>query len=154
MLKTVLTVSLSLVSAGAFAQVSFEAQDVGEIYQTNTGHSAIIFNNTGDKPVKILSTAPMSDTDSVGAFKFPTTIAPRTSVNFPVTVFSGMDAGDRNHLFRIEFDDGKRATGGVKVHLFGLSVLDTPQPKVDLGTVNTNAVPPAKTVKLSSRAAP
>ena len=65
-----------------------------------------------------------------------------------------MDAGDRNHLFKIEFDDGKRATGGVKVHLFALSVLDDPRPKVDLGTVNTNAAPPVKMVTLSSREVP
>jgi hypothetical protein len=150
-LKAVLAVSLSLVAASAFAQVSFEAQDVGEIFQTNTGRSTVMFTNTGAKPVKILSVTPVSDTDRVGNFKFPVTIAPRTSVNIPVTVFSGMDAGDRNHLFKIEFDDGKRATAGAKVHLFGLSVLDAPQPKVDLGTVNTNAVPPVKAVALSSR---
>jgi hypothetical protein len=153
-LKAVLAVSLSLVAVSAFAQVSFDAQDVGEIYQTNTGRSTVIFTNTGGKPVKILSVSPVSDTDSVDAFTFPATVAPKTSVNIPVTVFSGMDAGDRNHLFKIEFDDGKRATGGVKVHLFALSVLDDPRPKVDLGTVNTNAVPPVKTVTLSSREVP
>jgi hypothetical protein len=42
----------------------------------------------------------------------------------------------------------------VPVHLFALSVLDDPRPKADLGTVNTNATLPVKTVTLSSREVP
>ncbi len=108
MLKTALAVSLSLIAAPAFAQVKFEAQDVGEIYQTNTGHSTILFNNAGDKPVKILAVTPAYDKDGVGAFKLPATVAPKTSVNIPVTVFSGMDAGDHRHIFNIDTDIAKR----------------------------------------------
>ena len=154
MLKTALAVSLSLIAASAFAQVSFEAQDVSEIYQTNTGHSTILFTNAGEKPVKILSVTPGYDKDGVGAFKLPATVAPKTSVNIPVTVFSGMDSGDRRHIFNVDTDMSKRARAKVLVHLFGLSVLDDPEPKVDLGTVNTNAAAPVKTVTLSSREVP
>jgi len=153
-LKTALAALLSLIAASAFAQVSFEAQDVGEIYQTNTGHSTILFTNTGDKPVKILAVTPAYDKDGVGAFKLPATVAPKTSVNIPVTVFSGMDAGDHRHIFTIDTDIAKRPRVQALVHLFGLSVLDDPEPKVDLGTVNTNAVSPAKTVTLTSREVP
>ena len=154
MLKTVLAVSFSLISASAFAQVSFKAQDVGEIYQTNTGHSTILFTNAGDKPVKILSVTPAYDKDGVGAFKLPAIVAPKTSVNIPVTVFSGMDAGDRRRIFNIETDIAQRPRVQALVHLFGLSVLDNPEPKADLGTVNTNAAAPVKTVTLASREVP
>ena len=154
MLKTALAVTLSLIAAPAFAQVSFEAQDVGEIYQTNTGHSTIMFTNAGDKPVKILGVTPVYDKDGVGEFKLPATVAPKTSVNIPVTVFSGMDAGDHRHIFNIDTDIAKRPRLQPLVHLFGLSVLDDPEPKAELGTVNTNAVSPAKTVTLASREVP
>lgn len=154
MLKTVLAVALSLVAASSFAQVSFEAQDVGEIYQTNTGHSTILFTNAGDKPLKIFAVTPGYDKDGVGAFKFPVTVAPKTSVNIPVTVFSGMDAGDHRHIFNIDTDNAKRPRLQALVHLFGLSVLDDPEPKAELGTVNTNAAVPEKIVKLSSREVP
>ncbi|MDE2256842.1 MAG: hypothetical protein KGK05_03650 [Xanthomonadaceae bacterium] len=154
MLKTVLAVSLSLIAASALAQVSFEAQDVGEIYQTNTGHSTILFTNGGDKPVKILAVAPAYDKDSVGTFKLPAVVAPRTSVNIPVTVFSGMDAGDHRHIFNIDTDIIQRPRVQALVHLFGLSVLDDPKPTADLGTVNTHAAAPVKTVTLSSREVP
>lgn len=151
MLKIVLAVLLSLIAASAFAQVTVEAQDAGEIYQTNTGHSTILFTNSSNKPVKILSVSPAYDKDGVGDLNIPATVAPKTSVNIPVTVFSGMDAGDRRHIFNIGTDFAKRPRVQALVHLFGLSVLDDPEPKVDLGTVNTNAVSPAKTVTLASR---
>ena len=154
MLKTALAASLLLIAVPAFAQVSLEAQDVGEIYQTNTGHSTILFTNAGDKSVKILSVTPAYDKDGVVAFKLPATVAPKTSVNIPVTVFSGMDAGDHRHIFNIDIDIAKRSRVQAMVHLFGLSVLDDPQPKVDLGTVNTNSAVPVKMVKLSSREVP
>jgi hypothetical protein len=153
-LKTVLAVLLSLIAAPAFAQISLESQDVGEIYQTNTGHSTILFTNAGDKPVKIFAVTPAYDKDGVGTFKLPATVAPKTSVNIPVTVFSGMDAGDHRHIFNIDTDLTKRPRLQPLVHLFGLSVLDDPEPKVELGTVNTNAVSPAKTVMLASREVP
>jgi len=153
-LKSAWVVLLSLVAVSSFAQVPLEAQDVGEIYQTNTGHSTILFTNAGEKPVKILSITPGYDKDGVGDFKLPATVAPKTSVNIPVTVFSGMDAGDHRHLFNIDTDIAKRPRVQILVHLFGLSVLDDPQPKADLGTVNTNAAPPEKSVKLSSREVP
>ena len=154
MLKTVLAVLLSLIAPFVHAQFTIEAQDVGEIYQVATGHTTIVFNNTGSTPVKILSVATLDAADGVGDFRFPSTIAPRTSVNIPVTIFSGMDAGDRNHLFRVELDDGKHATAGAKVHLFGLSVLDDPRPALDLGTVNIGATAPEKKINLSSREVP
>jgi hypothetical protein len=152
--KAVLAVLSSLFAAAAFAQVTLEAQDVGEIYQGNTGHSAILFNNTGDKSIKILVVTPTFDKDGVGEFKLPATIAPKTSVNIPVTVFSGMDAGDHHHIFNIETDAPKSPRVSALVHLFGLSVLDDAAPKVDLGTVNTNTAPPSKIVTLSSREVP
>lgn len=154
MLKKVLAISLCLLTTSAFAQVSFEAQDIGEIYQTNTGHSTILFTNAGDKPVKIFAVAPAYDKDGVGQFKLPATVAPKTSVNIPVTVFSGMDAGDHRHIFNIDTDMAKRPRVQALVHLFGLSVLDDPEPKVELGTINSNAVSVAKTVTLSSREVP
>ena len=154
MLKTVLAVSLSLTAASAFAQVSFEAQDVGEIYQTNTGHSTILFTNVGDKPVKILSVTPAYDKDGVGAFKLPALVAPKTSVNIPVTVFSGMDAGDHRHIFNIDTDIAKRPRVQALVHLFGLSVLDDPEPKVDLGTVDSTAPAKQQKISLASREVP
>lgn len=154
MLKAVLTVLLSLIAASASAQVSFEAQDVGEIYQTNTGHSTILFTNASDKPVKIFGVTPAYDKDGVGTFKFPASVAPKTSVNIPVTVFSGMDAGDHRHIFNIDTDIAKHPRVQALVHLFGLSVLEDPEPKVELGTVNTNAAAPAMTVQLASREVP
>ncbi|MBS0556856.1 MAG: hypothetical protein JSR27_05510 [Proteobacteria bacterium] len=154
MLKTALVALLFVAALPALAQVRIEAQDVGEIYQTNTGHATILFINDGAKPVQIVTVVPIDNADGIGDFKFPVAVAPRTSVNIPVRVSSGMDAGDRNHLFKIEFDDGKRETAGAKVHLYGLSVLDDPQPKVDLATVDTNAVAPTKTVSLASREVP
>lgn len=154
MLKTVLAVSLSLIAASAFAQVSFEAQDVGEIYQTNTGHSTILFTNAGDKPVKIFAVTPAYDKDGVGEFKLPATVASRTSVNIPVTLSIAMAAGARSHVFDIVTDVAKPAKLQVLVHFFGLSVLDEPTPKVDLGAVNNNAAAPAKMVALSSREVP
>ena len=154
MLKTVLAVVLSLFAAGVFAQATFEAQDVGEIYQTNTGHSTILFNNIGDKPVKILSVTPATVEDKIGDFKLPATVAPKTSVNIPVLVFDGMESGHNNHLFKIETDIAKHPSFTVPVHLFSLSVLDDPKPRADLGTVNVNTAPPVKTVILSSREVP
>lgn len=154
MLKTVLAVVLSPFAAGAFAQATFEAQDVGEIYQTNTGHSTILFNNIGDKPVKILSVTPATAEDKISDFKLPATVAPKTSINIPVLVFDGMESGHNNHLFKIETDIAKHPSFTVPVHLFSLSVLDGPKPRADLGTVNVNAAPPVKTVTLSSREVP
>jgi hypothetical protein len=153
-LKTVLTVCLLFVAASAYSQVTLESQDVGEIYQTNTGHSTILFTNAGDKPIKIFAVTPAYDKDGVGEFKLPTTVAPQTSVNIPVTVFSGMDAGDHRHIFNIETDAPKSPRVSALVHLFGLSVLDDAAPKVDLGTANTNTAPPSKTVMLYSREVP
>lgn len=151
MLKTVLAVSLFLIATAAFAQVSFDAQDMGEIYQTNTGHSTIQFANTSDKPVKILAVTPVYDKDSVGDFELPATVASRTSVNIPVTVSTAMAAGARSHVFDIVTNVAKSAKLQVLVHFFGLSVLDEPTPKVDLGAVNNNAAAPVKTVTLTSR---
>ncbi|MCE7951747.1 MAG: hypothetical protein DYH18_11675 [Xanthomonadales bacterium PRO7] len=144
----------SLFAASAYAQVTLEAQDVGEIYQGNTGHSAILFNNTSNKSIKILLVTPAFEKDGVGEFKLPATVASKTSVNIPVTVFSGMDAGDHRHIFNIETDAPKSPRVSTLVHLFGLSVLDDAAPNVDLGTVNTNTAPPSKTVTLSSREVP
>ena len=154
MLKTAVAQVLLLFAVPAFAQVTFEAQDAGEIYQVNTGHSTILFNNIGDKPVKILSVTPANADDKVGDFKLPTTVAPRTSVNIPVTVYSGMDSGDSRHNFNVETDIANRPRLTVPIHLFAVSVLDGPKPKADLGTVNTNATPPVRTVTLSSREVP
>ena len=154
MLKPVLAIALSFAALPALAQVKLEAQDVGEIYQTNTGHSTILFTNGGDKPVKILAVTPAWDMDSVGAFKLPAVVAPNTSVNIPVTVFSGMEAGDRRRIFNIQTDEYKHPRVQALVHLFGLSVLDDPKPTADLGTVNTHAAAPVKTVTLSSREVP
>jgi len=153
-LKIALAFILSVAAIPALAQVKLDAQDVGEIYQTNTGHSTILFTNGGDKPVKILSVTPAYDKDGVGAFKLPAVVAPKTSVNIPVMLFSGMDAGDHRHIFNIDTDIAQRPRVQALVHLFGLSVLDDPEPKADLGTVNTNAAAPTKTVKLSSREVP
>jgi len=153
-LKIVLAFILSVAAIPALAQIKLDAQDVGEIYQTNTGHSTILFTNGGDKPVKILSVTPAYDKDGVGAFKLPAVVAPKTSVNIPVMLFSGMDAGDHRHIFNIDTDIAQRPRVQALVHLFGLSVLDDPEPKADLGTVNTNAAASTKTVKLSSREVP
>lgn len=154
MLKTAVAQVLLLFAVPAFAQVTFEAQDAGEIYQVNTGHSTILFNNIGDKPVKILSVTPANADDKVGDFKLPTTVAPRTSVNIPVTVYSGMDSGGSRHNFNVETDIANRPRLTVPIHLFAMSVLDDPKPKADLGTVKTNAAPPVRTVTLSSREVP
>ncbi|MHB8679389.1 MAG: hypothetical protein ACYC7G_06610 [Rudaea sp.] len=154
MLKTALLALLSLAALPALAQVTLDTQDVGEIYQTNTGHSTILFTNAGDKPLKILAVTPAYEKDGVGAFKLPATVAPKTSVNIPVTVFSGMDAGDHRHIFNIDTDSAKRPRVQALVHLFGLSVLDDASPMADIGTVNTNAVAPVKTVVLASREVP
>jgi hypothetical protein len=153
-LKTALALLLLLAAAPTFAQVTYEAQEVGELYQANIGHSTILFNNIGDKPVKILSVTPANADDKVGDFKLPTTVAPRTSVNIPVTVYSGMDSGDSRHNFNVETDIANRPRLTVPIHLFAMSVLDDPKPKADLGTVNTNSAPPVKTVNLSSREVP
>jgi hypothetical protein len=153
-LKFAWLVLLSLLTASAFAQVTLEAEDVGEIYQANTGHSTILFNNAADKPVKILSVAPANADDKVGNFKLPATVAPKTSVNIPVEVLSGMASGNSHHMFKIGTDIANRSSLTVPVQFFALSVLDDPKPKADLGTVNTNAPPPTKTVSLSSREIP
>jgi len=153
-LKTALLALLALVALSASAQVSIQTQDVGEIYQANTGKSTILFTNVGDKPVKILAVTPTYDKDGVGEFNTPISVAPRTSVNIPVSVFSGMDAGNRRHTFDIDTDIKNRLRVQALVHLFGLSVLDDPEPKADLGTVDTNAAAPVRVVSMSSREVP
>ena len=154
MLKIAMLALLSLAALPALAQVKIETQDVGEIYQTNIGHSTILFNNVGDKPVKILAVSPEFEKDTVGEFKLPVTVAPKTSVNIPVTVYEGMDVGDRRHTFTLETDLATTPKLRAQVRLFGLSVLDDPKPVLDLGTVNTNSVALEKTVKLTSREVP
>ena len=154
MLKFALAFALSIAAMPALAQFTLEAQDVGEIYQTNSAHSTILFTNVGNKPLKILAVTPVYDKDGMGAFKLPAIVAPKTSVNIPVTVFSVMNAGNHQHYFNVETDSDRSPTAQVAVHLFGLSVLDNPEPQVDLGTVNTNVAALGKTVALSSREVP
>ncbi|MBS0570701.1 MAG: hypothetical protein JSS28_08845 [Proteobacteria bacterium] len=155
MLKTAwVLVSLLLFATHAAAQVSIETQDVGEIYQAGIGQSTILFTNAGDRPVQILSVSPAAKDDSVGDFKLPATVAPKTSVNIPVTVASGMEAGEHRHAFDIRTDDPAKPRMQASVHLFVLSVLDEAAPKIDLGAVDTNAPAAAKSVALSSREVP
>lgn len=154
MLKFPLVALMILTAVPAFAQVTVEAQDVGEVYQTNTTHSTIMFNNHGASAVKILSVTPQFVQDSVGKFQFPAVVAPRTSVNIPVIVSSRMDAGYRTHVFSVKTDLPKHVEYRGLVRMFSLSILDDASPKIDLGTVNTDKAPAAKTITLSSREVP
>ena len=132
----------------AYAQLTFKVGDVGEIYQSNTGKTVITFENDTDKLIRILKVAAAYDRDKVG--DYTAEVAPRTSIYIPIEVFSGMDAGDRQHIFRIETDYSKFPANAL-AHLFGLSVLDDPEPKIDLGVVDTSKTPQALNVELSSR---
>ncbi len=143
---------LLAVTSPCMAQLSIDTLDVGEIYQANLGKSVILVTNIGDKPVHLLAVTAAYDQDKVG--DFPKVVAPKTSVNIPVEVFSGMDAGDHRHIFNIDTDSPKRPKLQVLVHLFGLSVLDDAGPKVNLGTIDTDKTPAAKTIALSSREVP
>jgi hypothetical protein len=153
-LKTAFVTFLGAVALPAFAQFTVETQDIGEIYQASTGHSTILFTNVGKRPLQILAVTPAYDKDRVEDFNTPHTIAPGSNVTIAVSVFSRMDAGDRRRIFNIETDEPHRPRMQALVHLFGLSVLDDPEPKADLGTVNTNAPALVKTVKLSSHEVP
>jgi hypothetical protein len=150
-LKSVLIALFALFATNACAQVSVKAQDIGEVYQTNTGQSTILFSNAGDKPVKIIAIKPSFEMDHVGGFKLPAIVAPKTSVNIPVTVAVGMEIGSQRHTFAIDTDMAKRPRISVPVRFFALSILDDPSPKIEFGTVNTNESAPIRKVALASR---
>ncbi|HET8942400.1 MAG TPA: hypothetical protein VFN13_10485 [Rudaea sp.] len=154
MSKYALVVLICLVASPAYAQVKLDVQDIGEMYQGNTGNAIILLTNTSDKPLRVLSVTPTNDLDHLGKITMPVTVDTGKSVDIPVTIFSRMDAGNRLHFFDINTDSPTKPHIAAVVHLFGLSVLDDSQPRVDLGTINTDGPIPAKSILLSSREVP
>ncbi len=133
--------------------LTITSSELGENYQFSTVTAKINLRNESDQLLKISEIAALDPSDKIIS-PIPSSLAPHASAMVEVRIATRNDVGNRWHVLRVHTDEKENNEYLVRVHNFGLSVLDEVKPLVDFGVVDASAESAARSITLSSREDP
>ncbi len=145
-------VAALLLNVIAFAQaatVSVEIGDAGERYQFTRAETQIQISNPGKEAVAVKGIDALRAGDRV--LHAPTKIRAGETATATVELSIGNDLGNRWHSFDVRINSDKPLDHLVRVHVFGMSLLDQPKSLLDFGVVNVGEDVPPKILLISSQ---
>ena len=135
--------------SGTGSELVVEDCDVGEIYAFNSGECEIALSNNGDKPISVHDVRVFSENDR--AEQKDLTVPPRSQARLKIRINSGNSAGFIRHQVHFRSNEHGHEDRSANVTAFAITLLDQPNPQLDLGTIRVgNSAPIRKSVELVS----
>ncbi len=131
------------------SQLAVEDCDAGEIHAFNTAECEIALSNNSDKPISVHDVKVLSESDHAEPKEL--TVPPSAQAHLKIRINSGNSVGSIRHEVRFRTDEQGHEDRSASVTGFAMTLLDQPNPQVDLGVVRAaSAAPTRKSIEFAS----
>jgi hypothetical protein len=151
-LRFIAAVLLNIIFSAQASTISVDAPDVGEHYQFTHVEAQIQISNHSKQSLPIRAIKAYRPEDRV--LRAPTEVAAGATVTASVELFLKNDLGNRWHAFGVAVGDDDPLSNLVRIHVFGVSLLDEPRPQLDFSVVNVGEAIVPKIVPIASQEIP
>jgi hypothetical protein len=141
--------ALAAAGSGTASHLAVEDCDVGEIYAFNSAECEIALSNSGDKPINLHDIRVVSEGDH--AEQKGLVVPPSAQAHLKIRFNSGNGIGSIRHEVHFRTDEQGHEERSASVTAFAITLLDQPNPKLDLGIIRVgNSAPIRKSIELVS----